>query len=348
MPRNTKSPVARVTVNSIAAHAGVSIGSVSSVLNNRHIERRISSETVERVRASAAKLGYLPNISARRLRSGGSAKNTVVLALVTSFEAPIPLVKHFIVALQKAVAAGSDHSFSLLIEMFHAGRLNEMAGLLTGDHFNAALIMNTTATDDAFLTRLHLPYPAVLVNRAIPGHASVVEAPTTGTRPAEILFRGKCRRLAVLHGSPLTQITSARVDAFIRRSAQLAGGAPAEIIAEDLSETAGYEALRAFLKSGGKCDGLYAVSDALALGAYRAIKERGLSIPDDVAVIGVGDYDIAPFFDPPLSCVGVSHRELAEQASALLLQQLARGAELGRTVLVPLVETLRASSGHRQ
>jgi LacI family transcriptional regulator len=346
MARNIKSSGERVTVNSIAAHAGVSIGSVSSVLNNRQVERRISPETVERVRASAIKLGYLPNISARRLRSGGSVKNTIVLALVTSFEAPIPLVKHFIAALQKAVAAGSDHSFSLLIEMFPAGRLSEMPGLLTGDHFNAALIMNTTAADDAFLTRLHLPYPAVLVNRAIPGHASVVEA-TTGSRPAEIFFRGKRRRLAVLHGSPLTQITSARVDAFMRRSAQLAGSAPAEVIAESLSETAGYEALLAFLKAGGKCDGLYAVSDALALGAYRAIKERGLSIPGDVAVIGVGDYDIAPFFDPPLSCVGVSHQELAEQASTLLLQQLTRGAETGRTISVPLVETLRASSGHR-
>jgi len=346
MPKSRSQSPVRATVRGIADAAGVSIGSVSSVLNNRHVERRISPATVEKIRAAAAELGYLPNISARRLRSGGSSKNTVVLALITSFEAPIPLVKHFIAALQRAVAAGSDHSFSLLIEMFPAGHLQEMPGLLTGDHFNAALIMNTTAADDAFLTRVHLPYPSVLVNRAIPGYASVVEAVTTGARPAEILFRSKRQRLAVLHGSPLTQSTRARVDTFMQRSTQLTGSAPAEIVAENLSETAGYEALQAFLERGGKCDGLYAVSDALALGAYRAIKERGLTIPADMAVMGVGDYDISPFFDPPLSCVGVSHRELAEQASALLLQQLARGAEPGRTVAVPLVEALRASSGH--
>ena len=76
--------------------------------------------------------------------------------------------------------------------------------------------------------------------------------------------------------------------------------------------------------------------------------QRFFTWPTPRAVMGVGDYDIAPFFDPPLSCVGVSHRELAEHASALLLQQLARGAEPGRTVAVPLVETLRASSGHRE
>lgn len=338
----------RATVRGIAEAAGVSIGSVSSVLNNRHIERRISLATVEKIRAAAVKLGYLPNISARRLRSGVRSKNTVVLALITSFEAPIPLLKYFITALQQAVTAGSDYSFSLLIEMFPAGHLHEMPGLLTGDHFNAALIMNTTAADDAFLSRVHLPYPSVLVNRAIFGYASVIEAATTGGRPAEIFFHGKRRRLAVLHGSPLTQSTRARMDAFMQRSVQLTGSAPAEIIADNLSERAGYEALQAFLRRGGKCDGLYALSDALALGAYRAIKECGRTIPGDLAVIGVGDYDIAPFFDPPLSCVGVSHRELAEQASALLLQQLARGAELGRTVAVRLVEALRASTGHRE
>ena len=79
--------------------------------------------------------------------------------------------------------------------------------------------------------------------------------------------------------------------------------------------------------------------DALAPGADRAIKERGLSIPNDAAGIGVGDHDLAPLF-----WVGVSQRELAEQASTLLRQQLARGAELGRTRSMPLVEALRAST----
>jgi hypothetical protein len=65
-----KKPRGRATVRGIAAEAGVSIGAVSSVLNNRHVERRIAPETVEKIRAAAAGLGYLPNISAKRLRSG--------------------------------------------------------------------------------------------------------------------------------------------------------------------------------------------------------------------------------------------------------------------------------------
>lgn len=350
MPKSGKSQP-RVTVRGIAEAAGVSIGSVSSVLNNRHVERRIATETVDKIRAAAARLGYLPNISARRLRSGGGGKNNVVLALITSFEAPIPLVNHFIIALRSAMAAGkfphAEGAFSVMIEMFPAGRLHELPGLLTGDHFNAAILLNTTPDDDAFLTRSHLPYPVVLVNRLIAGYAAVVEAPETGSRSAEILIRAKRRKLAVLHGSPLTQTTRARVDGFMHRGAELIGRPAHEIMAGKLSETAGYEAMKAFLKRGVEIDGLYAVSDALALGAYRALKEGGLVIPADVAVIGVGDYEISPFFDPPLTSVGVSHRALAEEASRLLLQQMERGATPRQTVTVPLDETLRASSGHR-
>lgn len=335
-----------MTVKSIASHAGVSIGAVSSVLNNRHVERRISPETVEKIRAAASKLGYLPNLGARRLRSNGGARNSVVVGLVTSFEAPIPLINHFISALREAMRAGRRLSFSMMIEMFPSGRIRELPGLLTGDHFNAAIILNTTADDDQFLSRTHLPYPTVLVNRRIAGYASVLEDAKSGARSAEILSRAGRQNFAVLHGSPLTQSTSARVSSFMQRSFELLGRPAAEVVANSLSEAAGHEGMRAFLQRRPKVDALYAVSDALALGAYRAVKEAGLRIPQDIAVVGVGDYQIAPYFDPPLSCVGASHQRLAEQASRLLLKRLERGAQPPECVYVPVVETLRDSSGH--
>lgn len=339
-----------VTVRSIAQAAGVSIGSVSSVLNNRQVERRISPATVQKIREASARLGYLPNINARRLRSGSGAKNSIVLALVSSFEAPISLVNHFIFALRHAIAEEkaerANLSFSLMIEMYAAGRLCDLPGLLAGDHFNAAIIMNTVAEDDQFLARSHLPYPVVLVNRIVPGYASVVEDDSSGTRSADILFRGKRKHLAVIRGKPLTQTTQVRVDRFMRRAAEIAGRSPAEVVASKLSEPSAYEAMLEFLARKDPIDGLYAVSDALALGAYRALKERGLAIPRDVAVIGTGDYEIAPFFDPPLSSVGVSHEEFARHAAALLLRQLGRGARPGETEVVPVRHVLRTSSGH--
>ena len=346
MSKSSSKTYGRVSLKDIAVEAQVSVGSVSSVLNNRHVERRIPQETAQKIRDTAAKLGYLPNISARRLRSSEGVKNALVLALVTSFEAPITLVNHFVAALHQEIeGAGKarNQSLSLLIEMFTAGRLKEMPGLLSGDHFNAAIILNTVAEDDHFLARTHLPYPVVLVNRSIAGYPCVVEHERTGARAAELLVKRKRKRLAVLHGSPLTQSTENRVNGFQRRSNELLGVPAEEIVAGKLSGDAAYDAMKRYLAhTRMPFDGLYAASDALALGAYRAIREKGLNIPRDVAVVGVGDYEMAAYFDPPLACVGVSHAELAQTVIHLLMTQLS-SEKSTEQISLPLHEVLRGS-----
>ena len=345
-PKNSKADT-HVTVAKVAEQAGVSIGSVSSVLNNRHLERRISLKTVQKIREVAARLGYLPNIGARRLRSPAGIKNSLVLAFVTSVEAPLGLVGDLIYELRRSVVAGAgDRSFSVVIEMFSAGHLRDLPGLLTRDHFNAAIITNTTAEDDLFLHRTHLSYPVVLINRAIPGYSCVVEHPNCGGRAAEVLVQAKHTKLAVMHGSPLTQTTRARVDSFMTTVTRLMGRSAIEIVASKLSETAAYEAMNQFLDRKERIDALFCVTDSMAIGAYHAIKRRKLRIPDDIAVIGVGDYEISPFFDPPLSVVSVSRKQLGSEASRLLLRQLGPNPNPPTTVEIPVEAMLRASTGH--
>lgn len=324
MKKKHPKPAPRVTVRDIAKASQLTIGTVSTVLNNRHVERRIPLATVEKVRATATRLGYLPNIGARRLRSGTGHKHTIVIAFITSFEAPLGVVNQFVSALRNAAGTrgAQDKTFSLMIEMFAAGQLCDLPGLLTGDHFNAALIANTTPADDQFLSQTHLPYPVVLVNRSVPRYASVVEDPTSGARAASVLVRAKRSSLAVLHGRPLTQTTQARVDSFMAASAQQLGRPAKVIVADTLSEAGAHDAMTRFFESGETCDGLYAVTDSLALGAYHAIKRKKLTIPGDLAVVGVGDYENSPYFDPPLSSVGVLRDQVGRDASQLLLSML--------------------------
>jgi len=352
MARKQSKGGARVTVRDIAEATNFSIGTVSTVLNQRHVERRIPVETAELVRETAARLGYLPDIGARRLRSGAGARNNIVIAFITSFEAPLGVVNQFVSALRKAAVGetgGRRRSFSLLIEMFPAGRLRELPGLLSGDHFNAALIANTTPEDDLFLARTHLPYPVVLVNRSVPRYASVVEDPEGGARAAEILVRAKRSHLAVLHGRPLTQTTRARVDSFMAASVQLLGRPAHVVVADSLSESAAYEAMEGFFAAGGRCDGLYAVTDSLALGAYHAIRRRKWVIPDDIAVVGVGDYESSPFFDPPLTSVGVLRQQVGWEASQMLLRMLGQtGGAQPERIETPVHTVLRESTGHGQ
>jgi LacI family transcriptional regulator len=222
-----------------------------------------------------------------------------------------------------------------------------MPGLLAGDHFNAAIITNTTAEDDQFLSRTQLPYPVVLINRTIARYWGVIEDPQIGAEVASLLWDGRRRQLAVLHGNPLTQTTRNRVDSFMRSVYERMGRLPDEIVAGHLTEAAAYEATLRFLKRGGKVDGVYATTDGMALGAYHAIKKAGLSIPDDVAVVGVGDYEISPFFDPPLTTVGVHRSEIGLEASRLLLQQMEQPDLQPSQIVLPIETVLRASTSRK-
>jgi LacI family transcriptional regulator len=160
MPSKSGSSPA-VTIYEIAEHVGVSPAAVSSVLANRHVERRIAEETVRRIRAAAAELGYVPNMAGRRLRAHRSATRQFDLAILTSFEAPLPLVGQALHALQRAVdVQTNEHTrYAVAIEMFHAGRLKDKPGLLDSNRYHGVIITNTLPEDDQFLANARLPYP---------------------------------------------------------------------------------------------------------------------------------------------------------------------------------------------
>src|SRR5687768_9347935 len=169
MPRDGKRPV---TVHMIAEHVGVSAAAVSTVLANRHEERRLARATVDRIRQAIRELGYVPNVAARRLRAHDPEVRHLELGILTSFEAPLFLVSRALRQVQEAVDArsASDRRYSVTIDMFHAGRLREMPGLQSASRFNGVIITNTLPADDAFLKSTILPYAVVVQGRRIPNY----------------------------------------------------------------------------------------------------------------------------------------------------------------------------------
>jgi LacI family transcriptional regulator len=308
-----------VTIYEIAAHVGVSPAAVSSALANRGVERRLSEETVRRIREAAAELGYVPNMAGRRLRAHKSATRQFDLAILTSFEAPLPLVNQALLALQRAVDVQSTEytRFAVAIEMFHAGKLRDKPGLLDTNRYHGVIITNTLPEDDQFLAKARLPYPVVVLGRRIPSYSCVLESPE---------FVG--RRLA----------------AFTRTIRERSGRAPVALASEGLQPREGAATIEAFLARGGKFDGLFAVNDSLAIGAYKAIKHAGLVMPRDVAVVGVGDYELAEYFDPPLTTVAGGNEAMVAEAVPMLFRILRGERDVPREVLVVPPVFLRDST----
>ena len=134
-----------VTIYEIAEHVGISPGAVSSALANRGVERRLALATVVKIRDAAAALGYVPNMAGRRLRAHRSVTRQFDLAILTSFEAPLPLVGQALHTLQRAVDLQTNEhtSYAVAIEMFHAGRLKDKPGLLDSNRYHGVIVTNT-------------------------------------------------------------------------------------------------------------------------------------------------------------------------------------------------------------
>lgn len=344
MARGEKRPV---TVHTIAAYVGVSPAAVSTVLANRHEERRLAPATVERIRQAVRELGYVPNVAARRLRAHDPEVRHLELGILTSFEAPLFLISRTLRELQRTVdqRTSADRRYSVSIDMFHAGRLREMPGLLSAHRFNGVIITNTLPADDAFLRSTTLPYAVVVQGRRLANYCCVLEAPgEVGRRAAGILRTGGRRHPVVLTPALLTETTADRADAFCAAVQAETGREPARVVAEGFTPASGAAALERHLAGGGGCDGLFAVTDTLALGAFHALKAVGRRVPDEVAVIGVGDHEHADFFAPPLTCVGPVYDDVVAEIVTLLFALMSRRRVNPTEVFVAPTVARRASA----
>jgi LacI family transcriptional regulator len=336
-----------VTIYEIAKHVGLSPSAVSTALSNRGTERRLSPVSVRKIREAAAELGYVPNMAGRRLRAHKAATRQFDLAILTSFEAPLPLVGQALHALQRAVdVQRSEHTrYAVAIEMFHAGRLRDSPGLLDANRYHGVIITNTLPDDDQFLAKARLPYPVVVLGRRIPNYHCVLEAPSfVGRRSAEVLLEAGSRNPVILHGRLLTHTTADRRDAFVRTVKERTGKAPEVVVSQGLHPRQGSAVLEAFLAEGRKIDGLFTVNDSLALGAYQALKRSGRHVPGDVVVVGVGDYELAEYLAPPLSTVAGANDAMVDEAVPMLFRLLRGEKDISREVLVVPPVFLRAST----
>ena len=316
-----------VTLRGFAEKIGVSTATISSVFNGKSKERGISDKTTDFVRIQAAKFGYQPNIAAKRLRAQKEFR-TYELAVFTSYEAPFQISSNLVHMLEAtAKSLYGNMKFCVEIIMFHAGRISEVPGILDGSRFNGAIVTNTSAADDRFFMENRSPCPVIFLGREIPGYSSVsVDAYEMGSMAAEeLLGRCECSQVSVVApiSEWLTQSTKGRVKGFVDRCQQ--GQVPCHVMeTQGLNEPAGCEALGQYLDlQGNRLDGIYFVSDLLAVGGYHAIYQRGLSIPDDIAVVGIGDISIGRFMNPPMTVFNEDYSDKQDDyASKMLLEKL--------------------------
>jgi DNA-binding LacI/PurR family transcriptional regulator len=309
------------TIREVAARAGVSLSTVSIIINGQAQERKISAATCQRVWDAVRELDYQPNIAARKLRqAGGNAGITIALYWANDFRTT--MLSRFLQGLQQQLAGRSD--VEIVVMTYLSGQLSGQRSLLEGRRFHAAIIGGASEEDLAFLEQEQLSVPLVIYNRESSVYPCVtVDERKMGQQAAEKLLALGHKNICML-SSPYSFAYMRQRDEGVRK-AFAAAGYPIyadRIFQTESSLAGGAASARRLLDSRIPCTALYCASDAIALGALRTLYDRGVRVPGQMSVISIGNGEpaFAGFSIPALTNVYLPMEEMAQKCLEIALQ----------------------------
>jgi LacI family transcriptional regulator len=333
----------RVTQADVAKRAHVSQAMVSYIVNENGTVS-VPDETRQRILAAMDDLGYVPNITARRLRS---SKTFTIAGIIPDVTNPFyPAFERGIqdVADQQGYdlimynTDGSEHKERKYVESLMQGRVDGLIGVFF--HLSAKDLL-PLLEQNLHVVRLEAmqkqPGPLPLDNIFIDNIAAAAEA-------VNYLIQRGHRRIGMLtsHEGPAKY----RVQGY--RKALTEHSIPVDessIRHGSYDEDGGYDTMRGLLEGKEVPSAVFAANDLMAMGALVAIREARLSVPDDVAVVGFDDIPSAKLVFPPLTTIAQYQRQMGQRAAEMLFERLNGAApSSGRSVQMPYQLVVRTSA----
>ncbi len=308
------------TIQDVAAKAGVSKKTVSRVING---EDYVTDLTAQKVAAAIAELGYVPNVSARRLAS----KRSYVLTLVYQAEEPPGWLTHVI---QGVVRTASRQGYEVVIhpcEVEEKASQKSLQALVMRGGTDGLILLPPFGSKTAFNERLFeegmpmasiepsdpdLPWPVATNTNRQGAHDMT----------AYLLSLGH-RRIGFILGPEDYSGSWERLDGF--KAALTAEGVPFEeglVVAGDYTFESGLAQGRCLLGAAMLPSAIFASNDEMAAGVIQAAYEMGLRVPDDISVVGFDDSAIACRLSPPLTTIRQPTIELAARVTEALIRKI--------------------------
>ncbi|MBX3080984.1 MAG: LacI family DNA-binding transcriptional regulator [Anaerolineae bacterium] len=337
----------RVTSKDIAELAGVSRTTVSFVLNNAD-GMRIPEETRQRVLDAARQLNYYPDAAARSMVS----RRTNVIGFVVRQSAEQAFGDLFLPQVLHGLAqSAGKHGYRTLFEPIPPERHNDAYTQLFRERHVDGIVLSGPRVDDEDLLRVHSEGAPIVLLGQLPqtGIASVDVDNIGGAALAtkHLISLGHTR-IALITNAPLVYTASADRMAGYQRALTEAGLPfdPALVKEGDFSPHGGFTAMHALLALEPRPTAVFVASDTVALGALQAIRQQGLSVPSDIALVGFDDIPLVGFVDPPLTTIRLPAYELGWKAAEKLIRGI--GGDKASLVTNVILETellIRGSCG---
>lgn len=333
----------KTTIYDVAEKAGVSISTVSRVINNKG---RISKKTKQKVMDVIASLGYQPSVLASAL----TGKRTRTIGLI------IPDVANpfFAEVARRVEDRGRELGFNLLMcNTDNNPETEEMyLSLLKQKSVDGIIIGTTTRNHSVLKELLQEQMPVALIAQDIPElmiDVVSVDDYLGGYQAASHLVELGHRHIAVMMGNLNRTSDRYRFQAF-RQVLEDNGIALDErfVLQTDYSLEGGKRAALELLASAHKPTAIFACFDFLAIGIYQAAKELGLRIPEDLSVVGFDNTILASITDPPLTTVAQPIDEMGRQVMDLLLREIEGEKKTKQRVILPPELIIRQSTKARE
>jgi LacI family transcriptional regulator len=330
----------RATISDVAEKAGVSISTVSRVLNGT---APVDEETAKRVRETVSALSYTPHSAARMLASRRT--NTIGLLLLDiggEFYTPM---------LRGIEAVASQAGFDLLIHSTITAFSGKSTRRALGEHNTDGLLIFTDALDTAELNRLtEIGFPIVLMHQSSPKDLEIptvtIENLTGAQRIVDHLIEvHDCKRILFLQG-PVDNEDSQEREKGYRQSLKKHNLAvdPSLIARGGFEPNQAHVLVAQLLAEGLKFDAIFTGDDDNAVGTIQALREAGRRIPEDVAVAGFDDSLFARILTPPLTTVRAPIEQVGREAVRQLLRVI-NGETVEPRVVLPVEQVIRQSCG---
>lgn len=331
----------KLTLERVAELAGVSRSTASRVINGQD---GVRPEIRRRVLDVVELTGFVPHAAARSL--AGQRSRILGLAIRQATE-QVFADPYFAALVQGVSRACTDHDQTLSLFLFEsADEHDQLAARLLRTKLIDGLVITATYTDDPLVWQLdEAGIPLVVVGEISNPDISTVDADNHGGAAlvAEHLLGLGRQRIATVTGPMRSGAAATRFVAFERALAAAGRPLRPELVVEaDFTDDGGYLAAKRLIPQ--RPDAVFAFSDRMALGVLRALGEAGLSVPEDVALVGFDDLPPARQARPPLTTVRQEVEAAGMAAVSLLLERIQDPAAPARRVELPTQLVVRASS----
>ncbi|GEO66170.1 ribose utilization transcriptional repressor RbsR [Levilactobacillus spicheri] len=329
----------KVTIRDLAEAAGVSVTTVSQILNGKG--ERFSPDTRRRVHQLQEKMGYVPDFNARNLIMKSAQTIGVLVPNLGN-----PFFSMFIKGVQ---SASRQHQFIPLI--FGANHDEELEGYYLQELIKRAvdgLIIASASitgeTIDNILKKNGIPYLLIDQNGGPSLDRIRIDDDRGGRLAAQHLLAFGHQRVAVVMPEHATQNLVIRLRGFREELAQHGVSLTADdVVLSPMTKLGGYQATAAVLQR--HPTAVFAINDETALGLMRGLHEQGVRVPGDVSVLGYDDIDLDEYVVPRLSSVHQPVVTMGERATELLINRIHNRRQAAQTVDLPVDFRQRESTG---